>query len=191
MYYSENGTWDDYEPNMMYDLETSDKRNRYIRYGCKIMHDEKVKAVIGNNNLHLLAQSKFVAIDTEGRCKITKMPIMIQITNGKIILIMKYQEYYEDIKQFLSRKTVFVFGGNNEFSIMKYTPPSVIETQLHGWSLKHMATEYYNQSVKFEKPSNLFYKNKYWNYPSRQHYIYAAFDVYITYQLGMTHRKEI
>ena len=176
---------------MSYNLDTIDSCNDYINFGERYMIKNKINILFGCKNLNKLNDSINIAIDTEGRIKGTQMPIMIQLTDGKTIVILKYQPNIDTIKEFLSKKNVIVFGALNEFKIMGFTPPKHADVQLHhSLSLKRMISIYFKREPIFQKPTNEFYSNYYWGEPSKEHILYAAFDALCTYLLFKSLEKK-
>ena len=160
-------------------------QNNYILFGRKFLREHNYKISHNIDDLNQL-RNKFVAIDTEGREQYIQRPIIIQIADEHLCVILRYDEYELEIRGFLNTKKVFVFGGANEFRIMGFTPPRYIEVQSsNSQSLKDMASDYHCVTERFLKPNKYFYENVNWQDPSKEHIIYAAFDALNTYILGI------
>ena len=160
-------------------------QNNYILFGKEFIRKRNYQVSYQVLDLSKLT-SKYIAIDTEGRTKPTQKPLMIQIANQDLCVILKYQNHEEEIQRFLNSKKVFVFGGENEFKIMKFTPRKFIEVQTNiNMSLKKEAGKYHQVKESFNKPDRYFYDNVYWVKPTKAHLIYAAFDALNTYLLGI------
>lgn len=76
---------------MSYNLNTYESSNDYINFG-KSYIIKKNKLYFNLNDLSKLTNNT-IAIDTEGRYEKTNLPIMIQITDGKKFIILKYQKH--------------------------------------------------------------------------------------------------
>ena len=161
------------------------KQNNYILFGDEFLTRQNYRISYHIKDLSYF-QNQFVAIDTEGRDKKNQKPIIIQIADNQLCVILNYQHYQREIQTFLNTKKVFVFGGHNEFRIMGFRPRNYIEIQTESsMSLKNMASDYHQIKEIFLKPNKYFYSNQHWYKLSREHIIYAVFDALNTYLLGI------
>ena len=172
-------------------------KNRYVIHAKKELQNRNIPIYI--NDLESLNEYKLdnnrVAIDTEGWED--KQPLMIQISNGQSVLIFDYRRFKKEITKYLNdpQKILIFCDSASDLRALQLTNTNIIDIQ-HLWNkymprtlpktptLKYMASFINNIDPPMLKPNNSFYNNIYWeNDYDEDHLYYAAYDVFVTYEI--------
>jgi len=168
-------------------------KNRYIIHAKETL---KNTLIFTNAFDQLKYLGNILAIDSEG-----EGPALIQISDGQRILLFNYNFYKNEIVKYLNNpeKTLIFCDAKSDIRHLKITNPNYFDIQkmwthchLNGnlpnlTNLKAMASHINNITPVLLKPNQKFYyPDVKWLPPydaERLHFYYAAYDVYVTYQI--------